>query len=237
MNLESKLLMSLKKRAGRVVLRRELAGLGSPSQVSAAIRNLLAKGRLVRLGAGIYAKSSADSRGQTQSDTERDLLLREACDKLGIKLTQVTIQKESGKPVWWVDTGKRRISRQLGWGGMQVRFRHRPTLSAKLTSYVPKDVNKLPSQGIAAYVERLAKAHGIEYRRSGLDDFAEAVTRAAGDDVKLDLTGKLLVALKKKHLINGRQFARLLTNYRKELKGDGVRSVRGLQDPRISAQH
>jgi len=100
---------------------------------------------------------------------------------------------------------------------------------------VPEDVDKLPVKDVAAFVGRLAKVYGIEYQRSGLDDFAEVVTRAAGGDIKLDLTGKLLVALKRKGLINARQFARLLSNYRKELSG--VRSIRGLRDEELSAQH
>jgi len=89
---------------------------------------------------------------------------------------------------------------------------------AAKAAVVPEDLSLLPTHGVAAFVARVASAHGLVYHRSGLDDFAEAVTRAAGDDLKLDVTGALLVALKKKHLINGRQFARLLTNHVKELK-------------------
>jgi hypothetical protein len=37
----------------------------------------------------------------------------------------------------------------------------------------------------------------VHFKRSRLNTRAEAVTRAAGDDIKLDETGKLLVALKK----------------------------------------
>lgn len=122
-----------------------------------------------------------------------------------------------------------------------------------------KDLDQLPTHGVREYVEQLARAHGVEYRRSGLDDFAEAVTRVAGDDVAeflrgvehptwrrlareleksyppagdfgefgrfreptaeplasetLDRTEKLLVALKRRGVINGRQLARLVTNY------------------------
>ncbi|TAM55947.1 MAG: hypothetical protein EPN57_00840 [Paraburkholderia sp.] len=60
---------------------------------------------------------------------------------------------------------------------------------------LPTDVDKLPTQNVGKFVEQLAQAYGIRYRCSGLDEFAEAVERVAGDDVKLDLTGKLLVAL------------------------------------------
>ena len=69
---------------------------------------------------------------------------------------------------------------------------------------------------MSEFVKQFALAKHIQFKRSGLDDWAEAVTRASGDDVKLDGTGKLLVTLKKKHLINGRQMARLMTNHLRE---------------------
>ncbi|MBB5445629.1 hypothetical protein HDG38_004261 [Paraburkholderia sp. WSM4177] len=89
------------------------------------------------------------------------------------------------------------------------------------------DVDKLPTQNVGKFVERLARTYGIQYRRSGLDDFAEAVTRVAGYDVELDLTGKRVVALEKQNRINGRQFALSMANHIREIKR--VRPVRGLR--------
>ncbi|KLU21640.1 hypothetical protein EOS_34510 [Caballeronia mineralivorans PML1(12)] len=234
MNLDSKLLMSLRKRSGNVVLRRELAGLGSSSHLSAALQHLVANGRLVRLGAGVYAKTSPDPEGKARFAVGCDMLLREALGKLGVAVLDVTIQHENGRSVCLVDTGTSRISRKLGWDNIRVRYvgqHERPQTSAALR--LPADVDKLPTQNVGKFVERLAQAYGVQYRRSGLDDFAEAVTRAAGDDVKLDLTGKLLVALKKQDRINGRQFARLMANHIREIKR--VRSVRGLRNQGLPA--
>ncbi|NIF77122.1 hypothetical protein F3J20_06875 [Paraburkholderia sp. Cy-641] len=234
MNLDSKLLMSLKKRSGNVVLRRELTGLGSSSHLSTALQHLVADGRLVRLGAGVYAKTSRDPEGRARFAVGCDMLLREALGKLGVTVLDVTIQHENGRSVCLVDTGTSRISRKLGWDNIRVRYvgqHERPQTGAIPT--LPTDVDKLPTQNVGKFVERLAQAYGIQYRRSGLDDFAEAVTRAAGDDVKLDLTGKLLVALKKQDRINGRQFARLMANHIREIKR--VRSVRRLRNQGIPA--
>ncbi len=83
--------------------------------------------------------------------------------------------------------------------------------------FMPVDLHLLPQSGVREFVEQFANQHHVEYARSGLDDWAEAVTLASGDDVKLDRTGKLLVMLKKRHLINGRQLARLMTNHLKEV--------------------
>lgn len=234
MNLDSKLLMSLKKRSGNVVLRRELSGLGSPSHLSAAIQNLVANGRLIRLGAGVYAKTSPDSEGNARFAVGSDMLLREALGKLGVEVLDVTIRPENGRSVCLVDTGGSRISRKLGWDNIRVKYVGRPEgLQTGEAPPLPADVDLLPTQNVGKFVERLARAHGIQYRRSGLDDFAEAVTRAAGDDVRLDVTGKLLVALKKKDLINGRQFSRLMTNHIREIKR--VRPVRGLRNQGLPA--
>lgn len=93
------------------------------------------------------------------------------------------------------------------------------------TFEVPEDVTQLPHRGVGTFVARLAKAHGVAYKRTQLDDFAEAVTRLAGDDEQLDDTGKLLATLRKKSVINGPQLARLMTNHMSEQQ-DAVRSVR-----------
>ena len=82
---------------------------------------------------------------------------------------------------------------------------------------MPDDLTLLPEQDVREYVERFAAAHQVTFERTRLDDWAEAVTRVAGDDVQLDGTGKLLVALKKQGLISGRQAARLVSNHCREL--------------------
>ncbi|MCA8105033.1 MULTISPECIES: type IV toxin-antitoxin system AbiEi family antitoxin domain-containing protein [Burkholderia] len=234
MNLDSKLLMSLKKRSGNVVLRRELAGLGSSSHLSTALQRLVAEGRLTRLGAGVYAKTDSDLEGNARFAVGNEVLLREALGKLGVEVIDVTIQHENGRTVCLVNTGRSRISRKLGWGNITVRYvGEQESPSTGAVPRLPADVDKLPTRNVGTFVERLAQAYDVQYRRSGLDDFAEAVTRVAGDDVELDRTGKLLVALKKQHRINGRQFARLMANHIREIKR--VRPVRGLRHQGLSA--
>jgi hypothetical protein len=67
--LESKLLVSLGKRAGNVVLRRDFSELAGPTQLSEGISRLVGSGRLVRLGAGLYAKAQ---RGEVTNLTGLD---------------------------------------------------------------------------------------------------------------------------------------------------------------------
>ena len=83
---------------------------------------------------------------------------------------------------------------------------------------LPAELDALPTTQVSEFVRDFALAHDVRFQRTALDDWTEAVTRASGDDVSLDATEKLLVALKKRHLINGRQMARLMTNHMRERK-------------------
>lgn len=61
MKLQERMLRAIKQRAGSVILRRELAGLGSASQVTEALKALQARGVIVRIGTGVYAKTRRSS--------------------------------------------------------------------------------------------------------------------------------------------------------------------------------
>lgn len=233
MKLESKLLVSLGKRAGNVVQRREFTPLASASHLSEVIGRLVDAGRLVRLGAGFYAKAQPDGNGEATPLAGPVDLVREVFEKLGLPVRAVTLETEAGHPVVVVDAGEQRIARKLAIAGTPVRYVRHKGLPGALEP-LGLDVDALPTKGVGRFVQRLAKIHGLAHVRSGVDDFAEAVTRTAGDDVVLDATGKLLAVLKKRQLVNGRQLARLMTNHMREVQG--VRSVRRLRKRGLSAQ-
>ncbi|AEF88809.1 hypothetical protein DelCs14_1783 [Delftia sp. Cs1-4] len=235
MKLGSKLLVSLGKRSGNVVQRRELAEIASASHLSEAIGRLVEAGRLVRLGAGFYAKARPDNEGKGRPLAGPVDLVREVFEKLGVPLRTVSLVTEDGHLVLLVDPGGQRIARKLDIAGTPVRYVKGTARRRAADDVMPLDPDALPTKGVSRFVERFARAHGIAHLRTGLDDYAEAVTRTAGDDVVLDATGKLLAALKKKDLINGRQLARLMTNHMREVKH--VRSVRRLRKRGLSAQH
>lgn len=56
MDIEGRILQSLRPRRDGVLLRSDVNDFGSPSQVSAALKALLEKGLITRLDRGIYAK-------------------------------------------------------------------------------------------------------------------------------------------------------------------------------------
>jgi hypothetical protein len=55
----------------------------------------------------------------------------------------------------------------------------------------------------------LARARGVAYRPNALDELGDAVTRLAGDDVGLDETELLLLALERAGCVSTREADRL----------------------------
>lgn len=82
----------------------------------------------------------------------------------------------------------------------------------------------LPKSNVGGFVARFASLNGVKATRTRLDVFAEAVTRLAGDEVKLDEVGQTLVALRERKLVSGDEMNRLMLNHLREKKR--VRSVR-----------
>jgi hypothetical protein len=231
MKLESRLLISIRKRPGNVIFRREVANLGSESQLSEALKRLLAEGKLVRLGAGVYVKAHRASNGTVQPDASHEALEREVFQRLGVRVRVIEVGREGNAPLLMLDASSHRITRKLQRRGSALTFSEQSTKPRGVDFDISQDVSHLPKAGVRQFIERLARAYGVEHKRSGLDAFAEAITRMAGDESMLDETGKLLVELKKRDIINNQQLARLVTNYMAE--DADVRSVRGLRSPRV----
>ncbi|WP_404406860.1 hypothetical protein [Pelagibacterium halotolerans] len=62
-------------------------------------------------------------------------------------------------------------------------------------------------------IRSLAKQHGIVASRTRLDDWADDVTRLAGDDVNFDEVQELIVALRKAGVVDGVELTRLHSRY------------------------
>jgi hypothetical protein len=221
MKIINRLKRSLSQRRDRVILRSEWADMCSPSQLSNALNQLLNEGLLVRISSGVYAKAQAGANDAARSSAEVEQLINDAFKKLGRTIQSAKIQSDRNQDVLLVDGGRHRLSRQFKWGQASVEYagqKKARTLAERAIS-LPEDLNALPLKNVSAFVQRFAMSRDVHFKRSGLDQWAEAVTRASGDDVTLDETGKLFVALKKKQLINGRQMARLMSNHLSEQRG------------------
>ncbi|MDF1600335.1 hypothetical protein PZ895_11245 [Mesorhizobium sp. YIM 152430] len=65
-------------------------------------------------------------------------------------------------------------------------------------------------------VRDLARRHQITASRSQIDDWADDVTRLAGDDVTLDEVEELIVGLRRKGVVDGAELTRLHSRYLEE---------------------
>lgn len=130
MKLEERMLRSVKQRLGNVVLRAELAGLGSPTQVSEALKSLQKRGVLVRIGTGVYAKTRKSSvTGATIPAGSLETLAVEALKKLGadVSASKAALQYNSGRTTqipgqFVANTGTRRMSRKIAVGGRTLAY-------------------------------------------------------------------------------------------------------------------
>lgn len=236
METKDKILQKFNKAKKNILLRCEFNDLGSRTQVAGALKHLVDCGYVDRVGKGIYERKNPASTNATNEFlvTLVDSIFKE----LGKPLSKIEIKKRNNVRVVIAYTENIRMSRKLMIHGLSVCYNH-DKLQKKLPQCdkwkIPTNVDDLPKSDVRSYIERLAEHYNIIHQRTGLDEFAEAVTRMAGDEIKLDPTEKLLVALKKKELINAKQLSRLLSNYLKE--ESNVRSVRGFRDSRLSAKH
>lgn len=130
MKLEDRLLRSVKQRPGNVILRSEVASLGSASQVSEALKALCVRGVLTRIGTGVYAKTRISSvTGNRIPAGSIETLSIEALSRLGVAVRPSRAAEEynSGRTTqlpgsWVVNTGDRRISRRIAVGGRTLMY-------------------------------------------------------------------------------------------------------------------
>ena len=215
MKVIDRLRRSICQRHGQVVLRSELSGMCSASQLTNTLDQLIKDGLLMRVSSGVYIKADSSSDRSVLSHSETQDIAAEVFKKLGRSIKSATTESDNKHEVIVIDGGTHRLSRKFTIGHVTVEYTS-PKNKAPSFVNLPSDLDALPHKNVSEFIYRFAKSRNVNFKRSGLDQWAEAVTRAAGDDVRLDETGKLLVTLKKRHLIDGRQMARLMTNHLRE---------------------
>ena len=85
MKLTERLRQSVAKRHDTVILRREVANLGSASRISEALVTLQREGVLKRLGSGVYAKTEGPL------DTDWISVVKEAYGKFGLEVGSASV--------------------------------------------------------------------------------------------------------------------------------------------------
>ncbi|MFV0447236.1 MAG: hypothetical protein ACK5MF_02025 [Vibrio sp.] len=226
MKTETRMRQSIQHRCGVVLSRSDLAPLGSKTQVTHALSVLVKNGELLRLSQGVYAKAKR-SGNDIKAQGSLDVIIREVANKLGFKLRQNDLSfdkvNNTSRGEIIVEVDATRVKRKLIINGQTICFRsYRRKSGTKNTEF--KLEKTLPTQGVARYVAELARYYNVSYCYNAMDQWADAVTRLAGDEVVHNTVEDLLVALKRAGKITKQEVAMLSVNYLREQK-QSVRSI------------
>lgn len=128
-SIEYKVANRLRAIKGSVVLRKNFNDLGDYRQISRSLKKLMAKKKLVKIGAGIYAKAYTSKYTDIPLiKNGTDSTLREALKCLGVAFEPGTAEKEynEGKstqvPVKNIVKLRNRCRRRIGYGNSQLIF-------------------------------------------------------------------------------------------------------------------
>lgn len=128
-NLEAQLLRRIARKRGDVFLRADFSDMGSYDQIGRTLRSLVRKGRLTKIGQGLYAraiKSPIDGRPMLPNGLAT---LKEALRRLGVETVPTRAERayNSGESVQ-VPTGRvvairgKRVRRRIGRDGFFLSF-------------------------------------------------------------------------------------------------------------------
>ena len=127
--LEKRIARRIARKKTNVFLRRDFEDLGGYDQVGRALKCLTAKGRLVNIGYGLYARTAISPiSGRTVVAKPLPSLAHEALERLDVQaMPSIFAQANSAGTSTQVPTGRliavrSRISRKIGYDGKYVSF-------------------------------------------------------------------------------------------------------------------
>jgi predicted transcriptional regulator of viral defense system len=123
-------MLSIQRRTSVVILRSELAGLASRSQLSRALKKLVEAGMLVRISHGVYAKTRFNKFLKRPAPAGTlESIAAEVFRKLGIDVGPGNLANEYNAGLSTqvpmlavVTTGRRRICRRIQVGSRSVSY-------------------------------------------------------------------------------------------------------------------
>lgn len=130
----SKIQYRIKRRRYSVYMPKDFCDLSDSDQIGRALRTLVAKGLLVRLGQGVYARTKRSSITQELiPEKSLPLLGVEIAKKLGLRVvpSSYELAYNQGK-ITQVPTGRvigirgGRISRKIGYKGVSIKYEQSP---------------------------------------------------------------------------------------------------------------
>lgn len=127
--LEKRIAQRIARKRANVFLRRDFEDLGGYDQVGRALKCLTAKGRLVKIGYGLYARTAVSPiSGRTVAAKPLPALTLEALERLDVQAMPSKFAQANGAgtstqvPTGRVIAVRSRISRKIGYDGKYVSF-------------------------------------------------------------------------------------------------------------------
>jgi hypothetical protein len=126
--LETQLLKRIDRKRGDVFLRADFSDLGGYDQVGRALRQLVRRGRLMKIGFGLYSRTIKSPFDDRPIPPQGLSTLREALERVGIEtLPSRSVQDYNAGRTTQVPTGRvvgvlRRVRRQIGYNGITLSY-------------------------------------------------------------------------------------------------------------------
>ena len=130
MKLEDRIALSIKRRKSVVILRSEVASLGSASHVSRVLAKMVGDGRLMRVSHGVYCKTRINRFTNALAPAAPfETVAAETFKKLNIEVRPGRLAREYNAGTTTqipmdglVNTGARRIRRKIRVGSKTVKY-------------------------------------------------------------------------------------------------------------------
>lgn len=112
-----------------IILRKDFEDLGEYDQIGRALRILASKGKIVKIGYGLYARATQSLlSGQPIPEKPLPGLAKEALERLGVETAPSSLEKEynagrtSQVPTGRLIAVKGRVSRKIGYKGAYISY-------------------------------------------------------------------------------------------------------------------
>lgn len=132
-SLEARMMRRIGRKRGDVFLRADFEDLGGYDQVGRVLRILVLKGKLLKVGYGVYTRAVTSPLSDRPVPPKGPATLTEALQRLGIEVFKSRLEEDynAGRttqvPTGRVVAVRKRVRRKLGYGGTSLRFeRARP---------------------------------------------------------------------------------------------------------------
>ena len=126
--LETRLLNRIERKRGDVFLRTDFGNLGGYDQVGRALRKLIRKQELVKVGQGLYARARRSSINGEAVPAKGLATLTEALQRVSVETVPTRLQRAyNAGETTQVPTGRvvgvtRRVRRKIGYNGVTLSF-------------------------------------------------------------------------------------------------------------------